>query len=145
MDWITWYLNMAGTSMYFIAPLGFILWLVFRLFRFVFPNVRYLTVPFVLLGVVGFFAIETFPGYNYQLENQKKAAGYPHVKAHVLSYRISVYNPFTWIWEQPNGYLFVRPTEADYLMGRKDYKFGADENTFMVELSTFDGETKVKE
>ena len=72
-------------------------------------------------------------------------ADFPQVKSHVLSWRGAIYNPLTLVWSQPTGYLFVRPSPADYLMGRRDYEYGADENTFMVELSTFDYEDNSEE
>lgn len=145
MEWIFWYLSLAADSVYLLAPLGFSLWLVYRLFRLVFPKSKYLAVPFVLIGVIGGFAIEAFPGYNYKIEKQKKAADFPHVIAHVLSTRSAIYNPITWIWEQPTGFIFVSPTEVDFLNGMKNYEFGADENTFMVSLSNFDYNSNVEE
>tara|TARA_X000000950_G_C13634908_1_gene545123 strand:- start:22 stop:735 length:714 start_codon:yes stop_codon:yes gene_type:complete len=140
MEWLLWYFELASGSVYFIAPLGVLLWLVYRLFKIFMPNSSYLPVPFVIIGVAGFCFIEAYPGYNFQLKKTAEAAKYPHFKAHVLSQRIAIHNPITWIWSQPTGYAFVRPTEANFMVGHKEYSFGAEENTFLVKLSTFDYE-----
>ena len=145
MEWIFWYLSLAANSVYFIAPLVFSLWLVYRLLCLVVPKSKYLAVPFVLIGVIGGFAIEAFPGYNYKIEKQKKAADFPYIITHVPSTRSAIYNPITWIWAQPTGFISVRPTEWDFVNGKRDYEFGADENTFMVSISNFDYNSNVEE
>ena len=145
MEWIFWYLNLAADSVYLIAPLGFALWLVYRLIGLVVPRSKYLALPFVLIGLIGAYAITAFPGYNYQIEKQKQAVDLPHVIAHVPSTRTQLYNPITWIWPQPTSFIFVMPTEADYMMGTTDYMFGGNENTFRLNISYFDYDSNVEQ
>jgi len=141
MDWVFWYINMAANNVYFLLPLGFLLWLLHRLFKLIFPYGKFLAIPMVFIGIIVLCFIMAFPGYYYELSKTKEMKNYPFVKSHVLGMRGSIYNPITWYRMQPTGYTFVRPTQLNFPIDHRNYKFGADLNTFLVQVSTFDYQT----